>query len=133
MGFSARDVQLVEGKNLAAIAIARIANLDPIWVGAGVPGSSLTYSNRIDLYRNLLDTALRPVMNLVTQRLSMPDVTPAGYVVDFDTTAFLRDNIAALSDVVTKLLPLGVISVEDAQTLLDLPTLGVFNMNGALR
>jgi len=133
MGFSARDVQLVEAKNMAAVAVARLANLDPIWVGAGVPGSSLTYSNRVDLYRNLLDTALRPVMNLVTQRLSMPDVTPTGYVIDFDTTAFLRDNIAALAEVITKLLPLEVISVEDAQNLLDLPTLGVFNMNGALR
>jgi len=133
MGFSARDVQLVEAKNMAAVAIARLANLDPIWVGAGVPGSSLTYSNRVDLYRNLLDTALRPVMNLVTQRLSMPDVTSTGYVIDFDTTAFLRDNIAALAEVITKLLPLEVITVEDAQNLLDLPTLGVFNMNGALR
>jgi hypothetical protein len=133
MGFSARDVQLVEAKNMAAVAVARLANLDPIWVGAGVPGSSLTYSNRVDLYRNLLDTALRPVMNLVTQRLSMPDVTPTGYVIDFDTTAFLRDNIAALAEVITKLLPLDVISVEEAQNLLDLPTLGVFNMNGALR
>jgi hypothetical protein len=133
MGFSARDVQLVEAKNLSAVAVARFCNLDPIWVGAGVPGSSLTYSNRVDLYKNLVDTALRPVMNLVTQRLSMPDVTPTGYVIDFDTTAFLRDDIAALAEVITKLLPLDVISVEEAQNLLDLPTLGVFNMNGALR
>jgi phage portal protein BeeE len=49
MGFSARDVQLVEGKMQSATAIARLANLDPVWVGAGVPGSSLTYSNRTDL------------------------------------------------------------------------------------
>jgi len=133
MGFSARDVQLVEAKNLSAVAVARFCNLDPIWVGAGVPGSSLTYSNRVDLYKNLVDTALRPVMNLVTQRLSMPDVTPTGYVIDFDTTAFLRDDVAALAEVITKLLPLEVISVEEAQNLLDLPTLGVFNMNGALR
>jgi hypothetical protein len=133
MGFSARDVQLVEAKNLSAVAVARFCNLDPIWVGAGVPGSSLTYSNRVDLYKNLVDTALRPVMNLVAQRLSMPDVTPTGYVIDFDTTAFLRDDVAALAEVITKLLPLEVITVEDAQNLLDLPTLGVFNMNGALR
>ena len=134
MGFSARDVQLVEGKNSASIAIARLANLDPIWVGAGVPGSSLTYSNRVDLYRNLLDTALRPIMNLVTQRLSMPDVTPPGYQIAFDTTSFLRDNTIAIADVITKLLPLGVIDVEEAKTILDLPGLGVFSeMNGVLR
>ena len=134
MGFSARDVQLVEGKNSASIAIARLANLDPIWVGAGVPGSSLTYSNRVDLYRNLLDTALRPIMNLVTQRLSMPDVTPPGYQIAFDTTSFLRDNTIAIADVITKLLPLGVIDVEEAKTILDLPGLGIFSeMNGVLR
>jgi len=134
MGFSARDVQLVEAKNMAAVAIARLANLDPIWVGAGIPGSSLTYANRVDLYRNLLDTALRPVMLLVEQRLSMPDITPVGYVISFDTTSFLRDNTAAIADVILKLVPLGVLTVEEAKMIIDLPGLGVFNTtNGVTR
>ena len=128
MGFSARDVQLVEAKNMAAIAIARLANLDPVFVGAGIPGSSLTYSNRVDLYRNLLDTALTPIMNLFEQRLSMPDVTPRGHTIKFDTTAFLRANPAELADLITKLVPLGVLTTEEAKIVLDLPTLGVFSM-----
>jgi hypothetical protein len=125
MGFSARDVQLVEGKAQAALAIARLANLDPIWTGAGVPGSSLTYANRVDLYRQLLDTALRPIMALVEQRLTMQDVTPRGHEIKFDTTAFLRGNPQELADLVTKLLPLGVITEEEARQLIDLPALGV--------
>jgi len=129
MGFSARDVQLVEGKNLAATQVARIANLDPIWVGAGVPGSSLTYSSRVDLYRQLLDTALRPVMNLIEQRLSMPDVTPRGHTIKFDTTSFLRANPLETADLITKLLPLGVITEDEAKMILDLPTLGVYSMS----
>lgn len=128
MGFSARDVQLVEAKNMAAVAIARLANLDPVWVGAGIPGSSLTYANRVDLYRGLLDTALRPIMSLFEQRLSMPDVTPPGQVIKFDTTAFLRANPIELADLITKLLPLGVLTEEEAKMVLDLPTLGVFSM-----
>jgi hypothetical protein len=128
MGFSARDVQLVEAKNMAAISIARLANLDPVFVGAGIPGSSLTYSNRVDLYRNLLDTALTPIMNLFEQRLSMPDVTPRGHTIKFDTTAFLRANPAELADLITKLVPLGVLTTEEAKIVLDLPTLGVFSM-----
>ena len=128
MGFSARDVQLVEAKNMAAVAIARLANLDPVWVGAGIPGSSLTYANRTDLYRGLLDTALRPIMSLFEQRLSMPDVTPPGQVIKFDTTAFLRANPVELADLITKLLPLGVLTQEEAKMVLDLPTLGVFSM-----
>ena len=125
MGFSARDVQLVEGKMQAALSIARVANLDPIWVGAGIPGSSLTYANRIDLYRQLLDTSLRPVMALIEQRLSMQDITPRGHEVRFDTTAFLKANTVEVADLVTKLLPLGVISEDEARQILDLSALGV--------
>ena len=125
MGFSARDVQLVEGKSAAALSIARLANLDPVWVGAGVPGSSLTYSNRVDLYRNLLDTALRPIMALIEQRLSMGDVTPRGHEIKFDTTSFLRGNPAELADLVTKLRPLEIITPEEARQILDLPGLGI--------
>jgi phage portal protein BeeE len=125
MGFSARDVQLVEGKQAAALAIARLANLDPIWVGAGVPGSSLTYANRVDLYRQLLDTALRPIMSLIEQRLSMGDITPRGHEIKFDTTSFLRGNPSELADLVTKLRPLEIITPEEARQILDLPGLGV--------
>jgi hypothetical protein len=128
MGFSARDMSLVDNKNQAAIAIARLANIDPIWIGAGVPGSSLTYSNRVDLYRNLLDTALRPIMALFEQRLSMPDVTPRGRTIKFDTTAFLRANPLETAELITKLLPLGVLTEDEAKMVLDLPTLGVFSM-----
>ena len=106
-----------------------MANLDPIWVGAGVPGSSLSYSNRVDLYRQLLDTALRPVMNLVEQRLSMPDVTPQGHTIKYDTTSFLRANPLEIADLITKLLPTGVITEDEAKLILDLPTLGVYSMS----
>ena len=125
MGFSARDVQLVEGKQASALAIARLANLDPIWCGAGVPGSSLTYANRVDLYRNLLDTALRPIMALVEQRLSMGDITPRGHEIKFDTAAFLRGNPAELAELVAKLRPLELITDDEARQILDLPGLGV--------
>lgn len=127
MGFSARDVQLVEGKQAQATAIARLANLDPVWVGAGVPGSSLTYSNRTDLYRQLLDTSLRPIMDLIAGRLSMPDIVPRTHAVRFDTTAFLRGNPTDLADLITKLVPLGILNEEEARLVLDLPTLGVMS------
>lgn len=127
MGFSARDVQLVEGKMQSATAIARLANLDPVWVGAGVPGSSLTYSNRTDLYRLLLDTSLRPIMDLISGRLSMPDIVPRTHAVRFDTTTFLRGDPNQIADLITKLMPLNILSEEEARLVLDLPTLGVMS------
>jgi hypothetical protein len=123
-GFSAADLQLVDARNAAAIQIARLANLDPIWTGAGVPGSSLTYSNRVDLYRQLLDTALAPVMATIGQRLSAGDVTPRGHTVTFDTAVFLKANPSDIAGVIERMLPLGVMDIPTAQALLDLPTTG---------
>ena len=125
MGWSARDLALVEARNESAIGIARIANLDPVWVGASVSGSSLTYSNRVDLYRQLLDISLRPVMDMITHRLSMPDVTPRGQAVRFDTSGFLRGNASDLADLVQKLVPLGVLTAEEARLVIDVNTLGL--------
>lgn len=125
VGWNASDLQLVEARNAAAAQIARMANLDPVWVGAGVPGATLTYQNRVDLYRQLLDTALTPVMNLISQRLSMNDVTPRGHVVRFDTTAFLRANPDQMASLVATLVPLAVITQAEAKALIDLPSMGV--------
>jgi phage portal protein BeeE len=125
MGWSARDLALVEARNESAIGIARIANLDPVWVGASVSGSSLTYSNRVDLYRQLLDISLRPVMDMLTHRLSMPDVTPRGHSVRFDTSGFLRGNATDLGNLVAQLVPLGVLTPDEARTVIDLNTLGL--------
>lgn len=127
MGFSPRDQQLVDALAFSALQMARLANLDPIWTGAGIPGSSLTYSSRTDLYRQLLDTALTPVMNMVSERLSMNDITPRTHAVRFDTTSFLRANPRELTDIIKELLPLGVMSLEEARLVLDLPTLGVMS------
>lgn len=127
MGINPAEMQMDQARNQAAIQIARLANLDPIWTGAGVPGSSLTYSNRVDLYRQLLDTALTPVMRNISERLSMQDVTPRGHSVRFDTTEFLRSNPLELASLVQTLLPLNVITEDEARLILDLPQLGVMS------
>lgn len=129
LGINPSEMQLTQARNAAAIQVARIANLDPIWTGAGVPGSSLTYSNRIDLYRQLLDTALTPVMRQISERLSMNDVTPRGHSVRFDVTEFLRSNPTQLAELIEKLLPLGIIDAQEARLILDLPQLGVMAYN----
>jgi hypothetical protein len=123
-GFSPSELQLVEGRNASAIAVARMANLDPTWVGAGVPGASLVYSNRVDLYRQLLDLSLTPIMRLIDERLSMNDCSPRGHRVRFDPSVFLRANPTELAPVIATLVPLGIISEAEARDLLDLPNVG---------
>lgn len=127
MGINPSEMQLTEARNTAAIQIARLANLDPVWTGAGVPGTALVYSNRVDLYRQLLDTALTPVMRNISERLSMADLTPRGHTVRFDTTEFLRSNPTELAGLINTLLPLGVVSVEESRQILDLVQLGLMS------
>ena len=121
-GWSPNDLQLTEARNAAATMIGRLCNLDPVWVGAGVPGSSLTYTNRQDLYRQLVDLSLMPVMRAITDRLSMNDVTPRGHVVKFDTDTFLRASTTELTDLIARLVPIGVLTPEQGGELLDLPS-----------
>lgn len=128
-GWSANDLQLVDAREAAGRAVARLCNLDPVWVGAGVPGSSLTYANRTDLYRQLLDVSLTPVMDIIAGRLSMNDVTPRGHRVSFDTTVFLRANPTETATLVGSMLPLRVISIDEARDLLDLPDLMDIDQN----
>jgi hypothetical protein len=122
-GFSPNDMQLVAARDASALAIARQANLDAAWVNATQSGSSLVYSNRVDLYRGLLDMSLTPVMLQISQRLSMNDVTPRGHVVAFDTSVFLRGNPAEIASLIATLRPLDVISIDESRELLDLPDL----------
>ena len=122
-GFSPNDMQLVAARDASALAIARQANLDAAWVNATQSGSSVTYQNRVDLYRSLLDMSLTPVMLQISQRLSMNDVTPRGHAVEFDTSVFLRSNPAEIAALIATLRPLDVISIEEARELLDLPDL----------
>jgi hypothetical protein len=122
-GWNPNDMQLVQARDASALAIARQANLDAAWVNATQSGSSLVYSNRVDLYRGLLDMSLTPVMLQISQRLSMNDVTPRGHVVAFDTSVFLRGNPAEIASLIATLRPLDVISIDESRELLDLPDL----------
>jgi hypothetical protein len=64
-------------------------------------------------------------MDMITHRLSMPDVTPRGHSVAFDTSGFLRGNATDLGNLVAQLVPLGVLTPEEARTVMDLNTLGL--------
>jgi len=123
-GWSPADLQLSEARNQAAGQVARMCNLDPSWLGAGVPGSAITYSNRTDLMRQLLDVSLGPVMRLITERLSMDDVTPRGHTVDFETDELLKANTVELADLIAKMSPLGVITIDEARRMLDIVEMG---------
>jgi hypothetical protein len=124
-GWSAADLALTDARNTSAVQIARLFNLDPMWVGASIPGSSLSYANRVDMRKDLIDLTLSDYMSPIEQRLSMHDVTPtvSNNLVRFSTNEFLRSNLEARAAMVAQLLPLGVITEDEARDFLrDTPT-----------
>lgn len=126
-GFSPAELTLTDARNFAAIEIARLFNLDAFWIGANMPGASLSYSNRVDLRKDLIDLTLADFIVPIEQRLSMRDITPtfSTNLVRFNTTEFLRSNLAERTQIVATLLPLGVITEAQAQEFLsDNPTPG---------
>ena len=88
VGWSARDLQMVEVKAQDAVEMARVLGLPGKYVLANEGGSSLTYSNLAEVRRDLIDMAGAALFTPVTQRLTMPDVTPGGNTVRFDADSF---------------------------------------------
>ena len=75
---------LIEGRNAAAVDIARHANLPATMVDATLSGSSLSYQNTAARMSELVTFGLSPLMNAVSSRLSQEDMTPAGIRLSFD-------------------------------------------------
>lgn len=84
---------LLSGRKAIDLALARHVGL-PAWaLDVPVEGSTLTYQNRASRNWELLDLGLSPMMTAISSRLSMPDVTPRGWHVDFDTDQLTRDDM----------------------------------------
>jgi HK97 family phage portal protein len=114
-GWNASELQLVEARQHAAVEIARMLNLDPYWVGATAgAGSSLTYTNRTDLYTGLLDFTILPLLRTIEGRLSMADVCGRTRQIRFNTAAFLRANLSERVTALTQYVAAGIITPQQA-------------------
>ena len=117
VGFDPKALQLVEARQHVALEVARLLNLDPVWLGAAVSGQSLTYTNRQDLYRQLVDLTLKPLLVPIEMRLSAVDVLPGKRRVRFALDTFLRGNPSERMSVWQSLLDMGVITPEQVAQL----------------
>lgn len=87
VGWSARELQLVDARHADAVEAARLLSLPTFYVAAPNQGSSLTYSNQVDIRRDVI-SALHNFAGPIEGRLSLPDVTPRGTKVRFDSASF---------------------------------------------
>lgn len=119
-GFSPEQMQLVESRAAAVLEIARLTGVDPADLGVSV-GSGRTYQNAQDARRQRINDVLGPYATAVTDRLRMHDVTPLGYEVRADFTAFLRaDDATRLGNYATG-IGMGLYTVADVAAREGLP------------
>lgn len=123
LGWDAQQTALVAQRNESAIQIARLLNLDPMWLGASITGTGMTYQNRVDMRQDLTDLTLSDYIVPTEQRLSMPDV--CGATVRMDTSEFMRANLTERSRIAVELVGAGIVTPEQARAFVsDRPTGG---------
>lgn len=113
--FDANEVGLHDARQQQAAEVARLLNLSPRYVNAP-NASGMTYSNVVDERRDLVDTSLNGYMAAITDRLSMPDLTPRGTVVTFDTSALLRGDLGTALEAARLAVELGAMTRDEVRT-----------------
>ena len=119
IGFSPEQLTLNAARQYMASEIARACNIPEYYVGGNAAGS-MTYSNVTAERRSLIDLSLRPLMTAITQRLSDIDITPRGSIVKYDLEEFYSPSAQERADIYSKLIPLGVMTIEEAREREDL-------------
>lgn len=90
-------LQLMEARQHSAVEIARLADVPGWFIGANVPGSSLTYQNAEQAHVDAIDFGAGPYIRCIEETLSGPNVTPLGNFVRLDPTDWLDVSTPALS------------------------------------
>jgi len=83
------DRLLLEGRNGAAVDIARLASVPAASIDATTEGASLTYETTAGRNAELIDYGLAAYATAISGRLSQDDVMPRGSRVAFDFTDML--------------------------------------------
>jgi HK97 family phage portal protein len=125
VGFSPKDMMYNEASQYLATQIARLMNVPAYYISADM-NNSMTYQNIIDGRKEFVAYSLQPFISAIENRLSMDDITAHGNVVRFalDET-FLRADTAARLDAIEKMLNLGLINLEQAQSMEQLSPSGL--------
>ena len=130
IGFSPKDMMYNEASQYLATQVARLMNVPAYYISADM-NNSMTYQNILDGRKEFVAYSLQPFISAIENRLSMDDITAHGNVVRFalDET-FLRADTAARLDAIEKMLNLGLIDLEQAQSMEQLSPMGLNGGNG---
>lgn len=130
MQFDNAQLQLVESRKAIQTMIAQMMNV-PAYLLDAETGGSLTYNNAEGQKRYLVDFSLRNIITVLENRLSMDDITITGQHVRFDLDDFLRGNPNERAAFYRDVVPLGILTVDEAREMEDLSPAPRSTPNGA--
>lgn len=116
-GWSPTELALAEQRNVNTLDVARLLNLDASWLNAVVGGSSLVYTNRVDLRQDLIDLTCAAYTLPIEQRLSGRDCY--GGTVRFSVSAFLRGNTLERANLAIALTAAQIITADEARAMIS--------------
>jgi HK97 family phage portal protein len=116
VGFNSAELQLIEARQHLVAEVARLTGI-PEWY-LGVNSSGMTYSNVTSERRALIDFSLKPILVVLEETLSM--LLPRGQHCRFDLDDFLRGNPTERAEIYSKLVPLGIMTVDEVRRDEDL-------------
>src|SRR5690606_9946756 len=105
------QLQLAEARTFAIAEIARLTGIDA--AALGVSTTARTTVNTQDRRAPRLDCVFGPYRRAIEDRLSMPDVTPRGFVARFDTADFARADDLTTAQTDETLLRARVLTVNE--------------------
>lgn len=123
LGFDARQTALVESRRMAGLEVARLTGIPAILLGVVPDGSSMTYQNMTQARLDLL-SAIQPYAVAIEQRLAFDDVTGAGTDVVLDFGPWLRVDPSERARLYSQMIPVGVLTVDEARGMEDLAPTG---------
>lgn len=117
--WSPEQLQMGDARQHAVLEIARLTGIDA--EDLSVSTTSRTYFNGQDRRQQRISDVLGPYATAVTDRLRMRDVTPLGYEVRADFSAFLRADDKTRLENYTAAKALGLLTLDDIADREGLP------------
>jgi len=135
IGFDAAQLQLVEARQFTNTQLANLLGLPAQYIAgaAASSGGTVTYSNITQDSRALIDYGMKAPIGALESRLSMSDVsgsawtnqvTPRGTRIRVSIDGLLRGNPLERAQLYQILVPLGILTVNEARAMEDLTPVG---------
>jgi HK97 family phage prohead protease len=121
LAWEPEKLQLAEARQHAVLEIARLMGLDPEDVA--VSTTSRTYFNAETKRRDRVDFTLGMYLKAISDRLSMPDVTPRGQVTRWDTDLFTMTDTKTRLETYQIGLEIGLWDIDEVRAKEGLPPL----------